>query len=212
MKKFKSIVTNIAKIIRKTGKVLYGFIFVAIFIIAGLVALSTLKIPGNYKVLVVQSGSMEPKIKLRGLVIIKPFKDYQKGDVITISKPADPKTSVTHRIIDIKTKNKKTFYITKGDANKTADTEERLKENVLGKVIFTVPYLGYLVSFAKTKEGLLILVIIPTVIIIYSEILNIKKELALIITRLKKQKAKMKLLEKEAVEKPKNKKTKSKKE
>jgi len=164
------------KLIRKTGKVFYGFIFVAIFIIAGSVALSTLKIPGNYKVFVVQSGSMEPKIKRMGIVVVKPAKEYKKGDVITVAEPANPKVTLTHRVVDIEEKTGRTFFVTKGDANEDPDTEKRPAENVLGKVILSVPFLGYPVSFAKTQTGFIALIVIPAVLIVYSELLTIKNE------------------------------------
>lgn len=167
---------DFGKLIRRIGKVLYGVIFAGLIIVAGLVAISALKIPGNYKLLVVQSGSMEPSIKQGAVVVVKPVSEYKKGDVITVSEPANPKISLTHRIFEVKEKDGKTFYVTKGDANDTPDTEERPKENVLGKVIFSVPFVGYPIAFAKTKEGLIFLIIIPATLIIYSELISIKNE------------------------------------
>lgn len=156
-------------------------------LVAGLTAISNLKIPGNYRILVVQSGSMEPKIKKMGVVVIKPEKEYRENDVITVSEPANPKVSLTHRVVDVEEKDGETFYVTKGDANEDADTEKRPKENVLGKVILFVPYVGYPISFAKTQAGFILLIIAPAVIIVYSEILSIKKE-ALRLIEVKKRK------------------------
>ncbi|MHA1331703.1 MAG: signal peptidase I, partial [Candidatus Hodarchaeales archaeon] len=107
----------------------------------------------------------------------KPAEKYQKGDIITVAEPANPKVTLTHRIVDIEKRGDKIFYTTKGDANEEADTEKRPKENVLGKVILTIPYLGYPISFAKTTKGLIILIIIPAVIIIYDELRKIKEEI-----------------------------------
>jgi signal peptidase I len=187
MKKRKRKKINYRKLIRKTGKILYGLVFAVLIIIAGLVAISVFKIPGNYKLLTVQSGSMEPSIKKGAVVVVKPAVDYQKGDVITVVEPANPKVSLTHRIFEIKEKDGKTFYVTKGDANDTPDMEERPKENVVGKVLFSVPYVGYPVSFAKTQFGLIVLIIIPVIIIIYSELINIKNEAQRLLKERKKR-------------------------
>ena len=158
-------------------KAVYWLLILALVLVGGSVAASVLKVPGGYKFLVVQSGSMEPTIKRMGIVVVKPSEDYQKGDVITVSELANLKVSLTHRIVDIEEKDGKTFYVTKGDANEDADMEKRLKENVLGKVVLSVPYLGYPVSIAKTQTGFILMIIVPAVIIIYDELRKIKEEI-----------------------------------
>jgi len=79
-------------------------------------------------------------------------------------------------------------YVTKGDANDAPDSQAVAEELVLGKTIFSIPLLGYPVSFAKTREGLIILIVIPATMIIYSEILNIKNEAKRLIQERKKRK------------------------
>lgn len=178
---------NRDKLVKKIGKILYGIVFVCLLIIAGIVALSSLKIPGNYKIFTVQSGSMEPSIMTGSVVIIKPFDSYQKGDVITVREPGNPKSTLTHRIFEVKESSDSASYITKGDANNAPDSEQRPKANVLGKVIFTVPFAGYPIGFAKTRNGLIILVIIPATLIIYSELVSIKNEAIKLIKKRKKR-------------------------
>lgn len=144
-------------------------------LVGGLVALSVLDVPGSYKFLVVQSGSMEPTIKRMGIVVVKPADDYLKGEVITVADPLDPKVTVTHRIFDVEEEEK--VFVTKGDANEEPDSEKITQDRILGKVIFSVPWLGYPVAFAKTTEGLILLIVIPAVIIIYDELRKIKQEI-----------------------------------
>ena len=196
MKKLRRKKISYLKLIQKTGKILYGLVFLVLIIIAGLVAISALNISGNYKLLVVQSGSMEPVIKMGSVVVVKPSEEYKVGDIITVKEPANPKSSLTHRIAEIKERDGKTSYVTKGDANNTPDMEERPKENVLGKVLFSVPYIGYPIGFAKTRDGLIILVIIPATIIIYSELVSIKNETV----KLLKERKKRRLSQKEKLE------------
>ena len=47
--------------------------------------------------------------------------------------------------------------------------------NVVGRVHGSIPYLGYLFSFAQTQNGLLVLVVLPGILIILCEIRNLYK-------------------------------------
>lgn len=125
----------------------------------------------------VQSGSMEPNIPLGSLVIVQKSDNYDIGDVITVKELSNPIISVTHRIVDINTDNSILSYITKGDANEANDLDLRFPSEIIGKVIFQLPLLGYLVSFTRTELGLILLIIIPATLIIFSEINNIKNEI-----------------------------------
>lgn len=169
------------KIVRR----IFNFGYWAILILLGLIAIflaaSTLNLPNGYKFYTVQSGSMLPAIKIGSLVIIKKSVDYRVGEVITFKTGRTP---ITHRLLAIKD----SIYITKGDANNSTDTEPVQKYQILGKVIFSLPYLGYPVAFAKTKEGFIGLIVIPATIIVYSEILNIKKEITKLRKKLKSKK------------------------
>jgi len=117
------------------------------------------------------TGSMEPAVPVGSVAVIKPVdpNTLQKGDIICF-KLSGP-TSITHRIINITNEG----FITKGDANEDPDTWIVKKENIIGKLIFTIPYVGYLGYFVKTPLGFLILIIIPATLLIILEIRNIIK-------------------------------------
>ena len=149
-----------------------------ILILIGLfVVFSFVPFPGNYKVFTVQSGSMEPAIHTGSLIFVKPMDDYNVGDVIT-KRTTDPKVTVTHRIVSKEEINGKVAFETKGDANNASDGEKFSKEGIIGKEIAAIPYLGFPVSYAKTTQGLILIVIIPAVIIIYDEMNKIRDEIA----------------------------------
>lgn len=50
-------------------------------------------------------------------------------------------------------------------------------ENVIGKAVFTLPYIGYIGYFVRPLIGFILLIIIPASLIIIIEIRNIMKEL-----------------------------------
>ena len=79
---------------------------------------------------------------------------------------------MTHRVFNITDEG----FITKGDANEDPDQWKVKKENVIGKLILTIPYIGYLGYFVRTPIGFILLIVIPVTIIIIIEIRNIIKE------------------------------------
>jgi len=86
------------------------------------------------------------------------------------------KAPTTHRINDIKVTDGRVSYITKGDANDAPDQREIQKREVIGKVLISVPFVGYAVDFAKKPLGFALIIIIPAAIIIFDEIKKIIKE------------------------------------
>ena len=161
----------------KPFQIIY-YIFIAfIAVVAVLLIISAFPITGNFKVMVVQSGSMAPAIKMGSVVAVKPADDYKIGNIITFGPYSRTKSPTTHRIYDIKVVNGQPRYITKGDANNAPDQREISKRDILGKVLFSVPYLGYAVEFAKKPAGFALIIIVPAAVIISDEVKKIYNEI-----------------------------------
>lgn len=159
---------------KKVGKIISNLLLTVIVLFMLVLAASFLPLPGNFKAFVVQSGSMEPAVKTGSLIFVKPSASYAVGDIVNIK---DGKNSVTHRIVGKRTDNGETVFETKGDANEEADAEMIAQSRIFGKMLWAIPYAGYPVGYAKTQMGFLLLVIIPSVIIIYEELRKIKEEI-----------------------------------
>lgn len=143
----------------------------------GLLLLATLiPIPGNFKVKIVKSGSMEPTIMTGGIVVIRPASVYKVGDIVTFGPDTKTQIPTTHRIVDEKSVGNGVEFTTKGDANDTADPKAIKLSDVDGKVMFSVPFIGYILDFAKKPIGFLLLVGVPAAIVIFDEILKIFSE------------------------------------
>lgn len=124
----------------------------------------------NYKLLIVQSGSMQPTIPVGSMVVVAPQVEYQVGDAVTfVPSVIDKKQYVTHRISRYASDTFGLLYETKGDANKTPDPGTIAREQIIGKVILTVPYVGWVTSHMKTPLGFILVVIVPATIVIYEE-------------------------------------------
>jgi signal peptidase len=158
---------------QKALKIGYGIFVTAIIAFALLLVVSMFPIAGNYKVKIVMSGSMEPAIKTGSIVVIKPESTYAVGDVITFGKDTKKDVPTSHRIIAMRTQEGKYVYQVKGDANKSADMKEVMQGEVIGKVLFTAPYVGYLLDFAKKPTGFVLLIVVPAAVIIFDEVQTI---------------------------------------
>ncbi|MDD3487382.1 MAG: signal peptidase I [Candidatus Moranbacteria bacterium] len=168
--------------IAKIFKIIVNTILFLLIILGLFVVFSFVPFPGNYKVFTVQSGSMEPAIKTGSLIFVRPEADYGVGDVVT-RRTTDPKVTITHRIVSKEEVSGQIAFETKGDANDSPDGEKFTRDGIIGKEIFKVPYIGYPVGYAKTTPGLILLIVVPSVIIIYDELNKIKEEIKLIMKR-----------------------------
>lgn len=120
---------------------------------------------------VVMSGSMEPAIPTGSIVFVKdaPAESIEEGDVITFSKGTGTVTT-THRVIEKYQSGGGIRFETKGDNNEVPDTEPVYRSDLVGVVMFSVPFIGYLSAFASTRLGWLVFIAIPCFLLIMSEL------------------------------------------
>jgi len=135
--------------LRKICGLLTGILILCLAILAGILIGPRLF---GFQSLAVLSGSMEPEIGVGAIVFAKEsdLNDIVIGDVITYRIAGS--TMVTHRVADIDQNNQQ-FY-TKGDANDVMDAQPVPFDNIVGKVAFSVPYIGYMSIYAKTPLGI----------------------------------------------------------
>jgi len=118
----------------------------------------------------VTSGSMAPAIRQGSVVVILRIAEYRINDVITFFEEENLQRKITHRISG-KVGN---LYTTRGDANPSSDLKKISQNQVLGKVVLAVPYLGYFFNLARSPIGIIILLSIPFLVVIFSEVRKIK--------------------------------------
>jgi signal peptidase len=159
------------KTVKLIIKVIYNIVFVLLIVSSLFVILTSYDIIKGYNFYVVMSGSMEPTIHTGSIITVTEQETYNKDDIITVKMKNDPNQTYTHRIVEVTQEG----YQTKGDANESADPDIATEELVIGKTVLNIPILGYLAHFAKQPTGFIIMIIIPCIIIIASEINNIKE-------------------------------------
>ena len=112
---------------------------------------------------VIKSGSMEPTIQTGSYIYIKPQSadTIKEGDVIAFYSGD---MIVAHRAIEIR--NAENCIVTKGDNNESKDIAPVPYENVIGKVVFHVPVIGYFVSWLKVHSYILLGIVAGLMLII----------------------------------------------
>ena len=117
----------------------------------------------GFKPVEVYSGSMVPTLGVGSVAFDRPVagRSVRAGNVITFQDPYTKGRLVTHRVIRIFHTKHGLAYHTKGDANATRDPWTIALPNRVGRVSFSVPYVGYVLWYAHSREvrgALLILV------------------------------------------------------
>lgn len=164
---------------KKIVLTLTQFVIGAILVFSIVIVVFSLLPPfrGFYHTRTVLTGSMEPSIRKGSVVINKWLQDIdiKEGDIVTFQKPTDRNVFITHRIQEVKKTTPLYRFQTKGDTNESSDFWEITQANIEGKVIFVIPYLGYLIEFFKTPIGFISVVVLPLLIFIIKEILQAKR-------------------------------------
>lgn len=112
---------------------------------------------------VVLSGSMEPTIDTGSLCFINKktkIESIKEKDIIAF-KLKDG-TLVTHRAVEITDEG----IVTKGDNNNDVDSNIVTKNNFVGKNLFWIPKLGYVVKAFQSTTGKII--VITSVVLLFA--------------------------------------------
>ncbi|MFB6071259.1 MAG: signal peptidase I [Halanaeroarchaeum sp.] len=157
---------------RKAGFVLFVLILIPFVVFA------VPQVVGASQSYVVLSSSMAPTINAGDVVIVEdvPPAAIEEGDIITFRPSGGGFGSaerVTHRVVEVVQREDGTYFRTKGDAVEEPDPTLVAASNVVGRVVFHIPYLGYVVTFAGTKMGIVSLVIVPAVLLGVSEVYDL---------------------------------------
>ena len=140
-------------------------------VISPFVASAVPQVVGADHSYVVLSDSMSPAIEAGGVVFVSEVPTAQIGgdDVITFER-GGRESRVTHRVVEVVERDGQRRFRTKGDANEDPDPGLVAPQQVVGVVLFSVPYVGYVTSFAQTRFGILALVVVPAVLLVASEL------------------------------------------
>ena len=125
----------------------------------------------GYKPFIVLSGSMEPSITTGDMVFVKETDpdSLKVGDVIAYKSGS---AVVTHRIVEVKSENGETRYVTQGDANNAADQGMVKPADVEGIYQRRIAGAGNLAMFMQTTTGMILFVVCPLVLFVLWDVIR----------------------------------------
>lgn len=147
---------------------------VAVVFILSSLYLIPLVIRGDVVLLSVLSGSMNPMLRVGDIIVVAQVDPTTivPGDVIAFTDPAGRKNIIiTHRVIACTEEG----FQTKGDACEDQDQFVVNPEDVVGKPVLLLPFIGYLFGLKGSKHPLtfLLLILLPAGLLIVDETKNI---------------------------------------
>lgn len=149
-------------------KIAFKLLALTILLSVSGMAVATKLQGGN--LLSVQTKSMMPVLNKGDLVSATrvPVERLAVGDIVTFINPKDKRTTITHRIIELPSISNAKMFVTKGDANSEEDIpiESTL---IIGRMRYSVPYIGYGADFIRRPLGLILIIYIPALGIIIGE-------------------------------------------
>ena len=122
------------------------------------------------------SPSMTPVIKVYDVVVnvrVDSPQDIEVGDIITyVSKSSTSEgMTITHRVIAVNVLPDGTYeYTTQGDNNDEPDSSTVTYNQIIGKEVVIIPYVGRLQFLIANQKGWLFVLLIPVSIYTFVEI------------------------------------------
>lgn len=145
------------------NKIFQIFIDILVFIITVLILFSLYKLiqikvmnkpyanTFGYSIFYIATGSMEPTLKVKDLIVVKITKDVDVSDIVTYMEDGN---LITHRVILVNGD----VITTKGDANNSKDVQVS-RENIVGKMVMVIPKGGLIREIFITPKIIISIVI-----------------------------------------------------
>lgn len=116
---------------------------------------------------VVSSRSMVPTLEIGDILVIQDgatFSDLKRGDLIVFYRPLIRDLIIVHRVVAITDAGGERLVTTKGDANTAPDARPVREADYIGRVIFTLPRVGYLTTWLAPPVNYLLIAVILAII------------------------------------------------
>ena len=125
---------------RKSQKSIKGWLAISTFLV--LAIWTSTGLLGFYPT-IVGSGSMQPSLNIGDIAIVisTPSSQIKVGDIIQYWQNEEMKL---HRVVEITETERGKAFITKGDANPSPDTDPVFPNQIRGKLIYTIPKIGWI--------------------------------------------------------------------
>ncbi|PKL55945.1 MAG: signal peptidase I [Methanomicrobiales archaeon HGW-Methanomicrobiales-6] len=124
--------------------------------------------------MVVLSGSMTPLMLPGDAIVVAPADPdhVEVGDVVVFQYPGqDERMVITHRIIGIDAETG--LFSTKGDANNAPDRFSITTDDIIGRPVFLIPFVGF--ASEMKKQVILLMVVLPSLLLALLETIKLTR-------------------------------------
>ena len=159
----------------------WAVLLAAVLVAAGWLAVMAGPRLVGWQSTIVLSGSMAPALKVGDIAFVEQLSDPRQvraGDIITFRSPDEPSKHISHRVVEVLNDGSGLRFQTKGDSNEQPDQPLIPAQDLVGKVRYHLPYLGYVGDWLRGRDGFLLFVGIPGILLIIGELRNIAREVA----------------------------------
>jgi signal peptidase len=127
----------------------------------------------------IETSSMEPRYPAGSLAVVVPIDpaEVEPGMTIAFDDPLSRDRVVAHRVVR-QLPGDSLAWETKGDANAESDPLPVHATAVRGRVAWTIPGLGSLVTALRGPQAVLLLVILPLVVLAWTELAERRRRAA----------------------------------
>ncbi len=117
-----------------------------------------------------RSGSMTPSIETGDVVVTEPIPPLgaRVGDVVTFVDPEGSGKLFSHRVQSIRPTGEVVHFVTRGDANTAVERWSVPADGSVGRVLYTVPKVGYALVWTGTPAGRIALIAIPALLLCWT--------------------------------------------
>lgn len=138
----------------------------------------------NYPLLAVASESMVPTLNKGDLIVVQGglnvsevTAEYVTGDVVVFHRPTSPQDElIVHRAVEKHGNDDALYLKTMGDNNNGPDGWQVYDDDLVGKVVWSVPYVGHVPLFVHTPAGMTIIIILIVILILLEFVIPSAKE------------------------------------
>jgi signal peptidase len=147
----------------------------------------------EYPLLTVASGSMVPTLNVGDLIMVQGVVNASElraapkpdGETIVFRSPRIEGELIVHRAVYKEFHEGLWYFRTQGDANYGPDTWPNTEDTwngmishnrLVGKVVGKVPWLGYIPLYIRTREGIILIVILVVLILLAEYIPGLYKK------------------------------------
>ena len=155
-----------------------AIVVVLLVLVSPVVAYAVPQTIGASESYVVLSGSMEPALQTGGVIYVyeRSPEKIEEGDIITFNVEGARTDVTTQRVVDTVQRDGTRMFVTKGDPVPVPpDAVIGVVPEQFG-ILAHVPFVGHLLLFAQSQQGIILLVFVPAGLLVVTELWSLYRE------------------------------------